>query len=168
VRVVHTLCTFGVNSMSNLVQIPARRTSTILVVVHSSHIVLLFQFHNHGCVLITTCHEQFQALLLRCTSKGNNPYNDLVSIGRILSGDRLLSDVMVLSIARHRITLQLISCHHLVCTIDPSWKHSASFRASCRCWGVPHVCTSSRSTYWQEEGNENLLPASSNEKTLLV
>lgn len=44
VRVVHTLCTFGLNSMSNLVQIPAKRILAILV-VHSSHIVLLFRFH---------------------------------------------------------------------------------------------------------------------------
>ena len=87
-------CAHVVHIWCDLVQIPARRISAILI-------VLLFQFHNHGC--------------------------DLVSIGWIFSRDRLLSDVMVLSIARHRITLQLISYHHLVCTIDPSWslwKHS--------------------------------------------
>lgn len=72
-------------------------------------------------------------------------FSDLVGIERLFSRDRFLLVVMVLSIARHRIALilPLIGYYHLVCTVDPSWslwKHSASFRGSCRYWGVPHVC----------------------------
>jgi len=99
-------------------------------------------------------------------------FNDLVRIERINFRDRLLSDTMVLSIPRHIIALILpfIGYYHLVCTVDPSWslwKHSVSFRGNCRCWGVSHVCTSNRSTYWQEEGDGNLT-AALDEKTLLV